>query len=194
MLGVKLRNCENITTWRWRRRGRSVLGRFPAGPEQRSSRPGQDFEVSLLWGNIFRQKISRDVDPILEESHRPWDSPGYLKTTQESSISPDVGPIQGGSQTHWECWPQQLPRVGGSPTAEELLLLMFGQLYIFCCWFCGHHFQGAITKTKRSPGQGCTPGALFCCNSLHGFLFQAIAIICITKTEHSPGQGCTPGA
>ena len=72
MLGANnLRNCEHLTTWRWRRRGRSVLGRFPAEPEQRSSRPGQDFEVSLLWGNIFRQKISRDLDPILEESYRP---------------------------------------------------------------------------------------------------------------------------
>ena len=52
----KLRNCENITTWRWRRRGRSVLGRFPAEPEQRSSRPGQDFEAPLLWGNILDKK------------------------------------------------------------------------------------------------------------------------------------------
>merc|ERR1719260_42813 len=56
--------------WQWRRRGRSVLGRFPAEPEQRSSRP-------------------------------------------------DVGPIQEGSQTHWGCWPQQWPRVGGSPTAGQ---------------------------------------------------------------------------
>ena len=49
VLGVKLRNCENITTWRWRRRGRSVLGRFPAEPEQRSSRPGQDFVLSFVY-------------------------------------------------------------------------------------------------------------------------------------------------
>ena len=84
------------------------------------------------------KKRSRDIDLILEESHRVCLRLSRLfqvvfKKTQESSISPDVGPIQGGSQTHWECWPQQLPRAGGSPTAEELLLLMFGQLYIFCC-------------------------------------------------------------
>ena len=153
-----LRNCEHLTTWRWQRRGRSVLARFPAGPEQRSSRPGQEFVLSLLRWNIFGHFFY--FDPFLEDSHRLW-----LYLSVFISIFPGVGPIQGGSQTHWGCWPQQWPRVGGSPRAEGLFMLMFGQLEIFCCWFCGHHFQAAITKTKRSPGQGCTPGALFCCNS-----------------------------
>ena len=73
--------------------------------------------------------------------------PGCLKT-QESSISPDVGPIQEGSQTHWGCWPQRLPRAGGSPTAEELLLLMVVHLLLLILWpslpSC-HHKNQALT-------------------------------------------------